>query len=196
MIFIEPAIQMTKLPISQSYWVEENRLLAGEYPGSRDSASARRRIDAFLEAGVNTFINLTQPRELSSYEDILKEEAKVYGVDVFHQRIPIRDFGVPSSDVMTAILDAIDKAIRDGRCVYVHCWGGVGRTGMVVGCYLVRHGMPNEQALEKVDQLYKTRPVNFHQLRSPETDGQADFVRNWWENPDDLNRSLKCFCEG
>ena len=28
----------------------------------------------------------------------------------------------------------------DGRKVYVHCWGGVGRTGTVVGCYLVRQG--------------------------------------------------------
>jgi protein-tyrosine phosphatase len=187
---------MTKLPILESYWVEENRFLAGEYPGSRDPESARRRIDAFLEAGVTAFINLTESHELVPYEGILKEEAKIYGVDASHQRIPIRDFGIPTSDTMTAILDAIDKAIHNGRCVYVHCWGGVGRTGMVVGCYLVRHGMPNEQALEKVNQLFKTRPQNIYQLRSPETDEQVEFVRNWWEDPDALNRNLKTFCEG
>jgi protein-tyrosine phosphatase len=187
---------MTKLPIVESYWVEENRLLAGEYPGSRAPESARRRMDAFLEAGVNTFINLTQPHELAPYEDILNEEAKIYGVDISHQRIPIRDLGIPSSNTMTAILDAIDKAINDGRCVYVHCWGGVGRTGMVVGCYFVRHGYTNEQALEKVDQLYKTRPMNFYHLRSPETDEQVEFVRNWWEDPNALTRNMKTFCEG
>lgn len=187
---------MTKLPIPESYWVEENRLLAGEYPGNYDLETARRRIDAFLEAGITTFINLTEARELPPYEEILAEEAKAYGIDVSHQRIPILDFRVPSSETMSAILDAIDESLGKGRRVYVHCWGGVGRTGMAVGCYLVRHGMPNEQAIEKVDQLYKSRPMGFRHPRSPETDAQVEFIRNWWDDPEDLNRSLKCFCEG
>jgi protein-tyrosine phosphatase len=187
---------MTKLPIIESYWVEENRLLAGEYPGSRDPEAARRRIDAFLEAGVTAFIDLTESYELVPYEGILKEEAKLYGIDVSYQRLPIRDGGVPASDTMTAILDAIDKAIHDGKCVYVHCWGGIGRTGMVVGCHLVRHGMPNEQALERVNQLYRTRPVDLYHLRAPETDAQVEFVRNWWDDPKTLPGNLKYFCEG
>jgi len=187
---------MTKLPIPESYWVEDNRFLAGEYPGGYDPETTRRHMDAFLETGINTFINLTEANELPSYEEILKEQAKIYGVDASHQRIPIRDFRVPSSETMTAILDAIDKAVNAGRCVYVHCWGGVGRTGMVVGCYLVRHGMPNEQALARVDQLYKSRPVNFSHPRSPETEQQVEFVRNWWDDPKTLPGNIKCFCEG
>ena len=39
------------------------------------------------------------------------------------------------------ILDEIDGAILNGKTVYVHCLGGIGRTGTVVGCYLVRHGI-------------------------------------------------------
>jgi protein-tyrosine phosphatase len=186
----------TKLPIPESYWVEENRFLAGEYPGSRDPKTMRLRINAFLEAGVTAFIDLTEARELVPYEAILKEAAGIRGIDISHQRIPIRDLSVPSSDTMTAILDAIDKAIGDGHCVYVHCWGGIGRTGMAVGCYLIRHGMPNERALEKVTELFKTRPADPYHSRAPETDAQVEFVRNWWDDPDDLNRSLKCFCEG
>jgi protein-tyrosine phosphatase len=187
---------MSKLPIIESYWVEENRLLAGEYPGSRDLEAARRRMDAFLEAGITVFIDLTEPHELVPYEGVLRDEAKIYGVNVSYQRISIRDFGIPSSDTMTAILNAVDKAINEGKCVYIHCWGGVGRTGMVVGCYLVRHGYTNEKAVEKVNQLFKTRPANSYQLRSPETDEQVEFIRNWWDDSDDLNRNLKCFCEG
>ena len=189
---------MTKLPIVESYWVQENRFLAGEYPGSRDPESARRRIAlrAFLEAGVTAFINLTEAHELPPYEDILREEAKIYGVEVSHQRISICDFSIPSSETMTAILNAIDMAVNDGRCVYVHCWGGVGRTGMVVGCYLVRHGYTNEQALERVNQLFKTRPMNLHHLRSPEPDEQIEFVLNWWDDPKTLPGNVKCFCEG
>ena len=187
---------MTKLPILESYWVEESRFLAGEYPGNHDPETARRRLDAFLEAGVTAFIDLTDPHERPPYESILKEEAKIYGVQVSYQRIPIRDLSIPSSDTMTTILNAIDRAINDGDCVYVHCWGGIGRTGMVVGCYLVRHGMGNEQALERVNQLFKTRPADFYHPRSPETDEQVEFVRNWWDDLRALPGNIKCFCEG
>ena len=187
---------MTKLPILESYWVEENRFLAGAYPGGHDPETTRRRMDAFLEAGVTAFIDLTESHELVPYEGILREEAKIYGVDVSHQQISIRDLNVPSSDTMTAILDAIDSKIKNGICVYAHCWGGIGRTGMVVGCHLVRHGMGNEQALERVNQLFKTRPVDLYHLRSPETDEQVEFVRNWWDDLRTLPGNIKFFCEG
>lgn len=184
---------MTKLPIIESYWVEENRFLAGEHPGGFDPKTTRRRMDAFLEAGVNTFIDLTQAHELVPYEKILKEQAEIYGVNTSYHRFPIRDHTVPSAETMTAILNTADHAIKNGGCIYVHCWGGVGRTGMVVGCYLVRHGSTNEQALARVNQLFKTRPVNPYFSRSPESDEQVDFIRNWWDEP---QRKTPNFCEG
>ncbi len=187
---------MTKIPILESYWVEESRFLAGEYPGTNAPESTRRRMDLFLEAGVNAFIDLTQSHELVPYDSILKEQGKIYGILTSYQRFPIRDYGVPSADLMTNILDAIDQAIYNGRCVYVHCWGGVGRTGMVVGCYLVRHGATNQEAAAQVNQLFKTRPNNFYFPRSPESDEQVDFILNWWEDPDRLRRNNQKFCEG
>ena len=172
---------MSDRPIEQSYWVEESRLLAGEYPGSYDSESARRHMDAFLEAGINTFIDLTQSHELVSYETILKEQAQVYDLDAFYHRFAIRDHGIPSRETMIAILDTIDDAINSGRKVYIHCWGGVGRTGITVGCYLVRHGATNEQALIQVNKLYRTRSNTFYYPTSPETQEQMEFVRTWSE---------------
>ena len=56
---------------------------------------------------------------------------------------------VPRSQQQTAgILDAIDKALEDGKNVYVHCWGGIGRDGTVVGCWLVRHVMTGRSTVE------------------------------------------------
>lgn len=183
---------MKKTPIIESYWVEETRFLAGEYPGSYDPETTRHRMDTFLKAGVTTFIDLTQPHELVPYEGLLKEQAKIHEIETSYHRFAIRDHGTPSSEMMTSILNTIDETINHGGCIYIHCWGGVGRTGTVVGCYLVRHGSTNEQALEMVNKLYKTRPDNPYLSRSPETEGQIQFILNWWEEP----QNNKKFCEG
>lgn len=187
---------MTKIPIIESYWVEEDHFLAGEYPGSYNPEDMRRRMDAFLESGIRTFIDLTQPHELVPYESILKEEARIYDHTAIYHRFAIRDHGVPSTQTMSLILDTIDAAIQNGSPVYVHCWGGVGRTGTVVGCYLVRHGMSAKKALKRVNALYKTRPHDYFLVRSPETEEQADFVRNWRETPSAGHKSKQKFCEG
>ncbi|MDP2777414.1 MAG: hypothetical protein Q8O48_07205 [Anaerolineales bacterium] len=173
---------MTKLPILESYWVKAGRFLAGEYPGSYNPESARRRIDRFLEAGINTFIDLTQADELVPYDPVLKELTRNYEIPAAYHRFAIRDYGIPSRETMIAILNTIDEAISNDKCVYVHCWGGVGRTGMTVGCYLIRHGLTPQQALTRVDALFKTRPPSYHST-SPETIEQFEFVRSWREIP-------------
>lgn len=186
---------MNKIPIVESYWVEEKLFLAGEYPSGYAVEDARRRLDSFLEAGIRTFIDLTQPNELPSYEPLLAEQARIRGCMAVHHRIPIRDHSVPSIPVMRLILDTIDSSIESGEPVYVHCWGGVGRTGTVVGCYLVRRGLSARQALERVDALYKTRPQDFLLHSSPETQEQINFVRNWREDPA-ARRMKRRYCEG
>ena len=173
---------MTKLPILESYWVEEGRFLAGEYPGSYNPVSARRRMGRFLDAGINTFIDLTQSDELVPYDPVLKELTRIYDIPVDYHRFAIRDQGIPSRETMITILNTIDEAIRNDKCVYVHCWGGVGRTGIAVGCYLIRHGLTPQQALMRVDSLFKTRPPSYH-ITSPETIEQFEFVRGWREIP-------------
>ncbi|MCZ2128413.1 MAG: dual specificity protein phosphatase family protein [Anaerolineales bacterium] len=172
---------MQNLPIPESYWVKENLFLAGAYPGDYDSQKTCRRMDAFLESGIRVFIDLTHPHELKPYEPILQEEAHIYGYAVKHHRFSVQDHGVASVSAMVEILDAIDEALQNEQPVYVHCWAGIGRTGMTVGCYLVRHGMKTDEALQHVNALYKTRPDSLVLPRSPETETQADFVRAWEE---------------
>jgi len=170
------------LPITECYWVEENRFLAGAYPGDYALENTRRRLDTFLLAGITTFIDLTQSHELVSYETILKELARVHELTASYHRFAIRDHGIPSAETMIEVLNTIDDALKDGRKVYVHCWGGVGRTGTTVGCYLVRHGVNNADAIVKVNRLYKTRPNNSSFPNSPESEEQVKFVLDWNES--------------
>jgi len=50
-------------PIADSYWLVDARLLAGEYPGATTPERARQKIDAFVAAGIRTFIDLTETRD-------------------------------------------------------------------------------------------------------------------------------------
>lgn len=141
------------------YWVNPGHLLAGPYP--------MRALDRLLDTGITHFVNLTEPGELPPYGDTLPP-------GVTHQRCSIRDFNIPTVPQMRAILDALDTALDEGKTVYVHCWGGIGRTGTVIGCWLVRHGLSGATALDEITRLRGY-------AGSPETDEQRAFVRGWTE---------------
>jgi hypothetical protein len=166
-------------PITESYWVETGQLLAGEYPGKFEEELTRKRLDALIEAGVNTFIDLTNPNEMIPYTSILLEEAKVYNLQVAHHRFPIGDFGLPTPKTMNTILDQIEESLRAGRRIYLHCWGGIGRTGTTVGCYLVRQGKTAEEALDQLSVWWRGVPKSQYHPQSPETPEQVDFIRTW-----------------
>ena len=132
------------------------------------------------------FIDLTEEREeLSAYEPILREEAAACGVEVAYHRLPIPDHQVPSPRRMAEILARVGFAEEDGLGVYLHCWGGVGRTGTVVGCYLVRKGLSGEDALAQVRELFGTMSQGKRRRHwytgSPQTKPQREFVRRWVE---------------
>ena len=151
--------------------------MAGEYPGDWTERSARRKLRALLDAGVRTFVDLTEQGELDSYEDWLAKEARAAGLEVAYHRHAIRDLDVPTPDGMRVILDLIESAITAEAPVYVHCWGGIGRTGTVVCCWLVERGLSGEQALVEIAQLRDG--IKKRRITSPEMPGQQQFVKNW-----------------
>jgi hypothetical protein len=60
--------------------------------------------------------------------------------------------------------------------VYVHCRGGRGRTGTVVGCHFVRRGSTGRDALLRLAELWKTVAKSAWKPASPETNAQRSFV--------------------
>jgi protein-tyrosine phosphatase len=158
-------------PIPDSYRPAPG-LLAGEYPGAPTDTQARPKLHALLNTGTTLFIDLTEAGEYN-----LRPYAPLLPDNVEHRRISIPDMGTPSPETMTHILDTIDTALTEGRGVYVHCFGGIGRTGTVVGCYLVRHGLSGAAALARIADLRRDTPDGHRQ--SPETHAQRQMVHAW-----------------
>ena len=170
-------------PIPNSYWVREGRFAAGEYPGALDPREAAAKVRALIAAGIDCFLDLTQGRDgLAPYEQIAHEQARALGRSVRRESHPIMDMSVPRRAAeMAAILDAIDDALGQGRTVYVHCWGGIGRTGTVVGCWLVRHGLTGQGALDQIAEWWQHVEKSWLYTESPQTRHQRAFVRRWAE---------------
>ena len=175
-----PAIgPLPPTPLPNSYWVEPGQLLAGEYPGSMSRAEALSRIQSLLRAGVNSFIDLTEAGEMPPYASLLPNEGSAA---VVHARHSIPDHDVPATpQLMASILDAIAEQLASGRCVYVHCRAGIGRTGVTVACHLMRKGLQNDAALDRLQVLWQHCARSRSWPSVPETEAQIAFVRNWRE---------------
>lgn len=165
------------VPLARSYWVEPGRLLAGFYPGDLDPEAAQTKVRALLAAGVSVFLDLTEDGELLPYTDLLEEPGRANRAR--HIRRPIKDGSTPSPEELRITLDILERALALGECVYVHCWGGRGRTGTVVGAYLVRQGLKGSEALAQITRLRAHLPEYDRLQPSPETPEQARLVQEW-----------------
>ncbi len=175
------------VPFDQAYWVVAQQLLAGCYPGSENAHHAQRQLQALLMHGIRHVVNLMEADEVNwygrsfvPYEDRLTSIAQSMGMSVTVDRMPIKDWSVPTRLEMCLILDRIDACVGRRKPVYVHCLGGLGRTGTVVGCYLARHAYATGQnILNLIQQLRENSPTRHR--TSPETRQQVDMVLSWVE---------------
>ena len=173
-------------PFTHSWWVTD-RLLAGPYPGDGEERTAERTLSSILEHGVTVFVNLQEPDELGvgrapfvDYRPMVRRLNAGSDVEPVFHGFPIPDMGVTTPERILEILNRIDEAHASGRGVYVHCWGGHGRTGTVVGCWLVRHGLTAAQALKRITELRK-HDSYLRYMKSPQTRAQARMIRKWTE---------------
>jgi atypical dual specificity phosphatase len=94
---------------------------------------------------------------------------------------PVSDWTAPLQEQLERVITFIEAAIRDGEPVAVSCGAGYGRTGTVLGCYLVSTGLPAQAAIER---LVTVRPCSREILRVP---GQKDAVFEFYRRKKNLD---------
>jgi protein-tyrosine phosphatase len=140
------------------------------YPGRAYQRDTAADLAALHSAGVVRLVLLVDDDELARWGDLrITDLGRAAGVDV--RRHPLSDGAAPSShEAMVAILADVDDARSRGD-VAVACMGGVGRSGTVAACALVRGGRSAVEAIERVRAVRHPTAV--------ETDAQQRFVRSF-----------------
>ncbi|KAF9482984.1 dual specificity protein phosphatase [Pholiota conissans] len=190
-----PLTAVCTRPIPNSYWATP-LLLACEYPWSPKNPN-KPKLDALLRAGVRTFIDLTECGELIPYTSILDQRCALLGIDpneIEYHRFAIRDRCLPeSASLMYDVLDTLRDNAERGRVSAVHCRGGIGRTGMVIGCWLVESGVARDgaEALAIIAREWKSVEKCKRYPHSPETGPQFEFVAKFHPSPKMQNLQLE-----
>ena len=160
-------------PLNRSYWVDTH-LLAGVYPGAANPVDAEHKLTALLDAGVTLFLDLTTPADnLRPYADDLDRLSDGRARRV---ALPVADRTAAPPAIVREALKLIDDENAAGGITYVHCWGGIGRTGTIIGCWLARE-LGGTAALAELARLRSAYSDSGRQ--SPEEPSQVDEVRAW-----------------
>jgi hypothetical protein len=160
-------------PLPNSYWVIPGRLLAGEHPLGWDTTEALARLERLHDTGIDCYVDLTEPGEQPEYRHLLPERSE-------YLRSAIVDTGVPNNVSQTLeLLSAIRAALARERSIYVHCRAGIGRTGLVIGCFLAEEERDGKSAIKRLNRLWRQSGRAQDWPKVPQTAEQADYIRRW-----------------
>ena len=175
-----PYYKNPQRPLHQSFHVDWN-IYAGEYPGDKYGKKAEEKIEQMTHFGVRHYIDLTEEGELHPYSQLLPKGTT-------YTRFPIRDCDVPSSiDDVERLIRHIQKlSKRNDGYVYIHCWGGVGRTGTIVACYFAENNS-FEKAMQLLRKQFSEMPKSSHRT-TPDTNEQINFVKKYKESMEEKER--------
>ncbi len=178
-------------PLPRSYWVLPGKLLAGGYPGRPSGGKegdAVGAVDRLLGAGVDAFVDLTGPGEeigAQPYAALLEGRSSSRGIPVERATAPMDDMSAGLAAVQGA-LGELDALLAAGRTVYLHCLGGLGRTGTVVASFLADKGLALPDEASGLVRLLRAA-TDTPAAESPQTEEQRRLVSSRRPGPSALS---------
>lgn len=124
------------------HWIAPDQLAGCPMPGI--VAPLEYDLSALRDVGITVLVNLTD-RELP------EETLAQYGIRSV--QFKIEDRRAPPIMWIKMLLVQIDKLLAKGDVLAVHCLAGLGRTGTVLGAWLIKKGLTAEEALKRLRQI-------------------------------------------
>ena len=125
-------------------WLIEGKLAGSAIPTSKDE------IKWMQEEGVKSIVTIR--------EEPL-DENWINKINYLH--VLSDDMGVPSFDDLKSSVDYIDKRIQNKEPVMVHCLAGLGRTGTILACYLIKY-----EKMSAIDAIQHVREKRHGSIQS------------------------------
>jgi protein-tyrosine phosphatase len=118
------------------YWLRElNGVRLAIMPRPRSGEWLADEIEGWSRLGVQTVVSLLERQEVSEL-DLADEESLCQSENLQFVSYPIPDRGVPSDSVGFAKLVAVlERSLRSGECVAVHCRAELGGPGYSAHAY-------------------------------------------------------------
>ena len=157
---------------TELHWLE------GPWPGKLALAARPRggdwldyEVASWKRAGVHAVLSLLTSAEEKDLQ-LGNEGAEISRQGLEFSSFPILDRQVPQSEVrLGQALDKLNRQLSAGRNVLVHCRQGVGRSGLVAACLLVKNGLSPGAAIEAVSSA--------RGLAIPETAEQLQWIERY-----------------
>ncbi len=129
----EQYIRWSRFGMEPYNWILENKLMASVFPVDIEYIHHLRDVE-----GITSAVDLAE-------NPWVDEWRQVEGMEFHH--VPVVDMSIPTENDADRIISIIDRS--DGP-VLIHCAAGIGRTGTIMGLYLVNDGMDPEEAISFV----------------------------------------------
>ncbi len=130
--------KITRKPTNFSWLIDDKLAGSGMLTSSLE-------VDWALKQGIKSIITMTENPLPQSW---LK--------NVKYLHVPTEDLSAPDIEQIDHAIDFIHKQIQNNEPVMVHCAAGIGRTGAILACYLVKYHKLS--AKDAIDQVRKERP--------------------------------------